>query len=370
MRIMTIVGARPQFIKAAVVSRAIDEWNSEAGHEPIEELVLHTGQHHDSNMSQVFFDELDIRQPSISLEIAGGGHGNMTGRMLAAIEAELLAHRPDWVLVYGDTNSTLAGALAAAKLHIPVAHVEAGLRSFNRRMPEEINRVLTDHVSDHLFCPTDVAVDNLAGEGVTRGVVNVGDVMYDASLHYRDRAAGESDVMARLGLEAGGFILSTCHRAENTDDPTRLAGILTALREIASRRPIVLPLHPRTRQAIDRLGLTRLTAGLRIVEPLSFLDMIQLEAHAAAVLTDSGGVQKEAYFFQVPCITLRDETEWVETVESGWNRLVGADTAAIVAAACDMAKPAGWPPLYGDGRAGHKIVAALARTAKSAALVS
>ncbi len=360
MRILTVVGARPQFIKAAVVSRAIDEWNAQTFQPKIEELMLHTGQHHDPNMSQVFFDELDIREPAINLDIAGGSHGEMTGRMLAGIELSIMEHSPDYLLVYGDTNSTLAGALAAAKLHVPVVHVEAGLRSFNRRMPEEVNRVLTDHVSDFLFCPTEVAVSNLAKEGITRGVAHSGDVMYDASLYYRGRAAERSNVIARLELEPGNFVLTTCHRAENTDYPARLAAILVALREIGSTQMVVLPLHPRTRQAIDRFGLAPLTAGLKIVDPLPFLDMIQLEAHAAVVLTNSGGVQKEAFFFQVPCVTLRDETEWVETVEAGWNRLVGADTAAIVAAAKTACAPADWPALYGDGRAGDKTVATLA----------
>ena len=361
MRILTVVGARPQFIKAAVVSRAIDEWNREDGM-AIEEIILHTGQHHDTNMSQVFFDELEIRKPGVSLNIGGGGHGAMTGRMLEAIETEVQNQRPDWVLVYGDTNSTLAGALAAAKLHVPVAHVEAGLRSFNRRMPEEVNRVLTDHISRRLFCPTETAVRNLSVEGITQGVLDVGDVMLDASLHYRERAAKQSRILERLNVNPHEFVLATCHRAENTDDPQRLSAVLSGLKQVSRRLPVVLPLHPRTRQAVDRLGLNHLIAALRVVEPLPFLDMIELEANAKLIMTDSGGVQKEAFFFRVPCVTLRDETEWVETVDAGWNTLVGADETAIAAAAESVSAPADWPVLYGEGRAGHAIVAAMANS--------
>ncbi|MBS3186404.1 UDP-N-acetylglucosamine 2-epimerase (non-hydrolyzing) [Pseudomonas sp. PCH44] len=326
-KIVTIVGARPQFIKAAAVSREILKHPGE-----IEEVMVHTGQHYDPNMSQVFFDELEIPAPKYNLEVSGGGHGAMTGRMLEGIEKILLEEKPDWVLIYGDTNSTLAGALAASKLHIPVAHVEAGLRSFNMRMPEEVNRILSDRVSTLLLCPTDVAVENLAREGIVAGVHNVGDVMYDVALYYRDRARSESRILQSLGLQEGGFVLTTCHRAENTDSRERLTSILSALSQIATELPVVLPLHPRTRKLVADYGLESYLQGLTVVEPLSFLDMVALEQSAKVILTDSGGVQKEAFFYQVPCITMRDETEWVETIELGWNRLVGANREQILEA--------------------------------------
>ncbi|WP_411959332.1 non-hydrolyzing UDP-N-acetylglucosamine 2-epimerase [Pseudomonas sp. s4] len=326
-KIVTIVGARPQFIKAAAVSREILKHSGE-----IEEVMVHTGQHYDPNMSQVFFDELEIPAPKYNLEVSGGTHGVMTGRMLEGIEKILIEEKPDWVLIYGDTNSTLAGALAASKLHIPVAHVEAGLRSFNMRMPEEVNRILSDRVSTLLLCPTDMAVENLAREGVVEGVRNVGDVMYDVALYYRDRARRESRILQTLGLEHGEFVLTTCHRAENTDSRERLTEILSALSEIASEVPVVLPLHPRTRKLVADYGLESFLEKLTVVEPLSFLDMVALEQAAKVILTDSGGVQKEAFFYQVPCITMRDETEWVETIELGWNRLVGAARARILEA--------------------------------------
>jgi UDP-GlcNAc3NAcA epimerase len=359
MRIMTVVGARPQFVKAAVVSRAIDQWNAAHADAQIDELLIHTGQHFDRNMSQVFFDELGIPAPSANLNAGGGTHGAMTGQMLAGIEARVIADRPDWMLVYGDTNSTLAGALAAAKLHVPIAHVEAGLRSFNRRMPEEINRVVTDHVASLLLCPTQTAVDNLQHEGVTAGVVNVGDVMLDASLHYRQQAIERSTVVERLRLQRGGYVLATCHRAENTDEPERLRAILSALAAVARRMPIVLPLHPRTRNIIAETGMQELLGDITVLDPVSFIDMIRLEEGARTIVTDSGGVQKEAFFFRVPCVTLRDETEWTETVDMGWNRLVGANAAQIVAAVEQAAPPEQWPALYGEGAAGEKIVEAL-----------
>jgi UDP-GlcNAc3NAcA epimerase len=286
----------------------------------------------------------------------------MTGKMLEAVERVLLAEKPDWLLIYGDTNSTLAGALAAAKLHIPVAHVEAGLRSFNMRMPEEINRILSDRVSSLLFCPTSVAVSNLAAEGIIANVHNVGDVMYDVALFYRDKAREHSKVLGQLGLDARGFALATCHRAENTDDPRRLYGIFAGLAQVAQRLPVVLPLHPRTRKLVSDHGLGDWLDHFTITAPLPFLDMVALEQAASLVLTDSGGVQKEAFFYGVPCITMRDETEWVETVESGWNCLVGADADRIVRAVDDalsgqVAKQAVAP--YGDGHASEKIVAHL-----------
>lgn len=356
MKIVTVVGARPQFIKAAAVSRVIGA--QYAG--TIDEVLVHTGQHYDENMSKVFFEELDIPEPKYNLEISGGTHGAMTGRMLEAVEKVLLQERPDWLLVYGDTNSTLAGALAAAKLHIPVAHVEAGLRSFNTRMPEEVNRILADRVSTLLFCPTVSAVENLGTEGVTRGVHNVGDVMYDVALFYRDRARQHSTFLQRLGLEPGGFALATCHRAENTDDPRRLESILTALAEIGGQVPVILPLHPRTHKLVRDHGLSHLLSGLRVTEPLPFLDMVALEQAAQVILTDSGGVQKEAFFYRVPCITLRDETEWVETIRLGWNCLAGAGKEEILAAYWGLQAPAGVPAQpYGSGDAAKKIVGLL-----------
>lgn len=313
MRILTVVGARPQFIKAAPVTRAFCD------DKRVEEILVHTGQHFDPGMSEVFFEELSIPKPRYNLEVNGGGHGQMTGRMLEALEPVVESERPDLILIYGDTNSTLAGALVAAKLHVPVAHVEAGLRSFNRRMPEEINRVLADHVSEWLFCPTSAAVRNLAAEGITDGVCHVGDVMYDATLYASERARERSDILDRLRIADGEFATATVHRAENTDDPCRLTEILAWLRERGAEHRIVLPLHPRTRQRVQSAGIA--LDGLLITEPLGYLDMTRLLDGAAAVYTDSGGLQKEAYFHRKPCVTLRDETEWVETVECGWNRL-------------------------------------------------
>ena len=326
MKILTVVGARPQFIKAAAVSRVIRDKHAVR----VREVIVHTGQHHDENMSQVFFEQLDIPRPDFNLEIAGGGHGQMTGRMLEAIEEVILSEKPDWVLVYGDTNSTLAGALAAAKLHIPVAHVEAGLRSFNMRMPEEINRIITDRVSSRLFCPTETAVRNLRNEGVEEGVHQVGDVMYDVALYYGERARSESKIVDRLNLKGKDFALATCHRAENTDNPCNLEQIISALSAINSEHlPVVLSLHPRTRKKVEDFGFGPLLTDLIVTEPLSFLDMIALEQAAKVILTDSGGVQKEAFFHGVPCVTMREETEWTETVDSGWNTLAGADAAKI-----------------------------------------
>ena len=310
MNVVTVVGARPQFVKAAALGTALRR----AG---VDEVLVHTGQHHDAELSQVFFDELEMAPPAYSLDIHGGGHGAMTGRMLEALEPLLLRESPDAVVLFGDTNSTLAGALAAAKLHIPVVHVEAGLRSFNRTMPEELNRVLTDHLSVLLLAPTTTAVAHLAAEGITAGVHHVGDVMYDLSLQAAARAQQRSTVLDQLGLVPGRYAVATVHRAENTDEAGRLASIVDYLR--SWEVPVVLPLHPRTRAAAAAGSVS--LDGLVIVPPLSYLDMVRLVTGAKTVLTDSGGLQKEAYFHHVPCVTLREETEWVETIEAGWNRL-------------------------------------------------
>lgn len=356
MKIVTIVGARPQFIKAAAISRSIlDRYATE-----IDEVLVHTGQHYDDNMSSVFFDELDIPKPKYNLEISGGPHGAMTGRMLAAIETVLIQEKPDWLLIYGDTNSTLAGALAAAKMHIPIAHVEAGLRSFNLRMPEEINRIVSDRVSTLLFCPTEVAVKNLRIEGVVQGVHNVGDVMYDVAMFYQDRARRKSRILKTLDLTPTGFALATCHRAENTDCPTRLAEILLAMGSLATQMPVVFPLHPRTRKLIADYGFSHYLARLTTTDPLPFLDMIALEQAACVILTDSGGVQKEAFFYGVPCITMRDETEWIETVDNGWNILTGADSGRILAAIELLHQPRpAREKFYGSGDSSRRILDAI-----------
>jgi len=347
MKIVSLVGARPQFIKAAPVSRALRQ----AG---VREVLVHTGQHYDPTMSQVFFDELGIPQPDQNLGVGSSSHARQTGEMLIGIEEVLLAEKPQRVLVFGDTNTTLAGALAAAKLQLPVGHVEAGLRSFDRRMPEEMNRVLTDHLSDLLFCPSRTAVENLAAEGIRRGVYEVGDVMSDALALASDRARSCSDVLARLGLPEQGYLLVTVHRAENTDDPGRLRNILSTIE--ALEEPVVFPIHPRTRKALTTHGLAlRSASQVRLVDPLGYLDMVRLLQSARTILTDSGGIQKEAYWLGVPCVTLREQTEWVETVEAGWNVLAGVDPARISEAVREFAPPAGRPALYGDGRAANKI---------------
>ncbi len=358
-KLLTIVGARPQFIKASVVSMAL----ARAGE--LEEVLVHTGQHFDANMSDVFFSELSIPPPQYNLGIHGGPHGAMTGQMLEAIEAVLLNDRPDAVLVYGDTNSTLAGALAAAKLQIPVAHVEAGLRSFNMRMPEEVNRILTDRVSTWLFTPTDMAAQHLRAEGVNEDrIIPVGDVMYDAALYFGGRVSAENGVLDRLGRRPGGYILATVHRAENADDPRRLAVVATALIQTVLSLPVIWPLHPRTRVALQRAGLLEglIASGVVLIEPVGYLEMVELEKFAALIVTDSGGVQKEAYFFQVPCITLRDETEWGELVESGWNRLAPPIDATFVTTAIRNALGTRGQVVsaYGDGNAADKIASRLA----------
>ena len=360
MKIIAIVGARPQFIKASTVSRAISKLNSGGGNNPIQEIIVHTGQHYDDNMSRLFFEELSIPSPHINLNIGSGSHGQMTGRMLAGIEEVLLAEKPDWVIVYGDTNSTLAGALAAAKLNLPVAHVEAGLRSYNRNMPEELNRVLTDHLARLLLVPNDTATRNLNKEGILEGIFQVGDVMLDAFLYYKDKAAVGSRILDQLGTSPGKYCLATVHRQENTDDAERLAAIFGALETISQRHgPIILPLHPRTRKALQEHKIRfAKSSDIRLIQAVGYLDMITLESNARIIMTDSGGVQKEAYFSEVPCITLRDETEWLETVAAGVNILSGANQAAIVGAyekatAIDVKLKTG---LYGDGRAANKII--------------
>ena len=367
MKILTILGARPQFIKAATVSRAVRAHNARAGASQVAEVIVHTGQHFDANMSDVFFTQMDIPRPAHNLAIAGLDHGAMTGRMLEGIEGLIKQERPQMVLVYGDTNSTLAGALAAAKLHVPVSHVEAGLRSFNMAMPEEINRVMTDRISSALFCPTQAAMDNLAAEGYpfalpgerVQRIENVGDVMYDATLSYRDIALREVSLDS-WKVSDGQYVLCTLHRAENTDDETRLSGILEALRTIAADGPVLLPLHPRTHQKLLQMGKRHWLDGLTVIEPVPYIEMQRLEIGARVILTDSGGMQKEAYFHGVPCITLRDETEWVETAALGWNQIVGADPARILAAYKHSAPPtqvASQP--YGDGTAAAKVLQSL-----------
>ena len=347
VKIVSVVGARPQFIKASALSRPLRRRATE--------ILVHTGQHYDANMSQVFFDELGIPAPEYNLGVGSASHGAQTAAMLVALEDLLVAERPDWVLVYGDTNSTLAGALAAAKLHIPVAHVEAGLRSFNRLMPEEINRVVADHLSELLFCPSRLALENLAAEGIRQGVHVVGDVMAAALAYAVDRAEEESAILERLGLTPKNYLLVTVHRAENTDDPQRLQNILSVLAQI--KEPVLLPLHPRTRKLIEELDFDASAApNLRLIEPLGYLEMVRLEKSARLILTDSGGIQKEAYWLGVPCITLRDETEWLETVELGWNTLVGADPQRILNALTSFSPPAARPPLYQDPGGIQRII--------------
>ncbi|PCI48056.1 MAG: UDP-N-acetylglucosamine 2-epimerase (non-hydrolyzing) [Alphaproteobacteria bacterium] len=353
MKILTIIGARPQFIKAAAVSREI------AKHSEITEILVHTGQHYDTNMSDIFFEQMSIPKPQYHLDIAGLSHGAMTGRMLEKIEAVLLKERPDWVMVYGDTNSTLAGALAAAKLHIPVAHVEAGLRSFNMKMPEEINRILTDRISSLLLCPTSTAVQNLKLEGYDKigsRVVICGDVMQDAVFFYSDKEQCPGDVM---GIDLNEyFILATIHRAENTDDPARLSNIASALSEINHSIPVLLPLHPRTRAKLQEYGIE---LDATVIDPVGYLEMIYLLKRCRMVMSDSGGLQKEAYFFLKPCITLREETEWVELIHGGYNMLAGSDKTKIINSFHSMLNRSivDQDNLYGGGDASSKIVVEL-----------
>lgn len=327
MKIITVVGARPQFVKAAVLSRAIEEHNNRNQDNQVQELIVHTGQHFDANMSEVFFDQMNIPKPHYHLKINSLTHGAMTGRMIEKIEEVLLEEKPDWVLVYGDTNSTIAGALAAKKLHIKVAHVEAGLRSFNMWMPEEVNRILTDRISDILFCPTQTAIDNLQKEGydaIDAKQVLCGDVMFDAALYYTEMSRKPESV-----IENSDFVLSTIHRQENTDDATKLGSIFEALEEIATQQKVILPLHPRTTKKLKGYGIT-LSENIHIIEPVGYFEMIWLLLHCSCVITDSGGLQKEAFFFDKPCITVREETEWVELIKNKVNFLVGSDKQKIV----------------------------------------
>ncbi len=381
MKIVTIVGARPQFIKAAAVSRAIQAFNRRVLQggtgKRVREILVHTGQHYDYLMDRVFFEELRLPKPDYQLGVGSGSHAIQTGRMLERIETVLNKEKPAVVVVYGDTNSTLAGALAAAKLHIPIAHVEAGLRSYKRNMPEEVNRLLADHLSTLLFSPTVQAVRNLSKEGIRNGdktvVKNVGDVMYDSVLYYAQLAEKRSTILRDLNLLSNtpnselstpNYYVATLHRAENTDDAKRLRSILRALTEIAKDCPVVLPVHPRTKKMIEAHHLLREVKGIQLTDPLSYFDMLALERHAKAILTDSGGVQKEAYWFRVPCLTLRKETEWVETIRGGWNVLVGTETSRIVK---EVARrkwkklPRKGTGIFGDGKASEKIVQIMAK---------
>ncbi len=349
MKVVSIVGARPQFIKAAAVSHALRARHTE--------VLVHTGQHYDYALSGVFFDGLHIPAVDVNLDVGSGSHGQQTGAMLRGIEEVLITQHPDWVLVYGDTNSTLAGALAAAKLCLPVAHVEAGLRSFNRRMPEETNRVVTDHVSTLLLCPSATAVNNLEAEGIIRNVHLVGDVMLDVLHWAQERVRTDPpELLSRLQLDRHRYLLVTLHRSENTDDPKRLASIVDAFNALGER--IVFPVHPRARKAISDRGL-RVGPQVELIEPVGYVEMVALTGSARMVLTDSGGLQKEAYWLGVPCITLREETEWVETVAAGWNALAGSETDRILSTVRDMAPPAARPDLYGEQSVGAKCVALL-----------
>jgi len=345
MKILTVVGARPQFIKAAAVSNIIRNEH--------EEILVHTGQHYDENMSKIFFEELKIPKPDYNLGIGSGGHGKQTGAMLIQLEELYIKEKPDMVLVYGDTNSTFAGAVCASKLLIPVAHIEAGLRSFNMTMPEEQNRILTDHISKYLFVPTTSAVKNLSVEGITKGVHNVGDVMYDATLNFTQISKEKSKIIGELKLSSKEFILATIHRAENTNDINRLRNIIEALNEGAQQ--IILPLHPRTKKYMDDYGLV-FNKNIKIIDPVGYLDMISLEMHCTKIVTDSGGVQKEAFFMNKPCITMRDETEWVETVQNGWNIVVGTDKAKILDGIVNFVPNKVQQNIFGDGHAAEKIL--------------
>ncbi len=344
MKIVSIVGARPEFIQAAPVSRALRRQHRE--------ILIHTGQHYDYRMSRVFFEHLQLPEPDIDLEVGSGSHGEQTGEMLSRLEHALLDVKPDCVIIRGDTNSTLVGALSAAKLHIPLIHIEAGERSYNKRMPEEINRLVADRLSDLLFCVTRTAVRHLAEEGILRGVHFSGDVMLDALQQNLPVARVTSTVLSRTGLPAGYYLLATIHRASNTDNPENLRNIIGAFNAI--REPIVFPVHPRTRAAIDRLGLS-FAPHVLAIEPVGYLDMLMLECNARAILTDSGGVQREAYFLSIPCITLRNETELHETVEAGWNQLVGTNPDLIMTTVRDFMPPIDHPPLFGDGHAADYI---------------
>lgn len=352
--IMTVVGARPEFVKAAPVSVAFAEYG---GSQRLSETLVHTGQHYDLEMSDIFFDELGLEKP-VHMGVGSGRHGAQTGEMLAKLEELFLDRSPDLVVVYGDTNSTLAGALAAAKLHIPVAHVESGLRSYNMRMPEELNRRMTDHISTLLLCPSKAPVATLATEGITSGVYDVGDVNFDAMLRHMPTESEQAAILSEHGVQPGAFAIATVHRAENTDDPTRLDGVLDGLRRVAALgRPIIFPVHPRTKSVLNG----RLPDGVIGIKPIGYRAFLSLAKHAALGLTDSGGVQKELFWLETPCVTLRDETEWTETVDAGWNILTGADADAIEAAARAAASPKDPPPpVYGTGHAAERIAEVIA----------
>ena len=345
MKIVTVVGARPQFIKMAPVSKELRK--------TFEEIIIHTGQHYDYEMNKIFFDELKIPEPDYHLGIGSGSHGHQTGEMLKRIEEVLMKEKPDRVMVFGDTNTTLAGALTAAKLHISVAHVEAGLRSFDRRMPEEINRMLTDHCSNILFCPTETSIENLKREGIVEGAYLTGDVMVDALKEHIRIAEQESGILDEFELEPRGYYLATIHRAENTDDFNRLKNIVNAFCEIGN---LVLPCHPRTEKYLKKYGLwDELTEHVKVAKPMGYLDMLMLEKNAKKILTDSGGVQKEAYILKVPCITLRENTEWVETVEDGWNVLVGSDKEVIIKMVNEFEPDGEQKNVFGEGKASSEI---------------
>ena len=358
MKIVTVVGARPQFVKAAILSRSLRQ------HEHVEEVLVHTGQHYDTSMSQVFFEQLQLAVPKHNLQVGSGTHGQQTGAMMIRLEQVLQHETPDAVLVYGDTNSTLAAALVAVKLHVPVFHVEAGLRSYRREIPEEVNRVLTDQISTLLFAPTEDAVQCLRREGITKGVHRSGDVMYDCVLHFRAQAEQQVDPLGRLGVDSGRYILLTCHRPSNADDEANLKAIVDAANILSGQLPVVFPVHPRTRKAIEKAGVV-LGRGIVPVEPVSYLEMISLESHAALIVTDSGGVQKEAFFCGVPCVTLRQETEWNETVRMGANVLAGCETTEIVLAAQKQLNETECLPdpsgVFGDGRAADHIARTIAQ---------
>jgi UDP-GlcNAc3NAcA epimerase len=346
MKVMTIVGARPQLIKAAAVSRELRKRHTE--------ILVHTGQHYDYQMSGIFFEGLEMPEPEVNLAVGSGCHGAQTGAMLEKIEKLILSERPDWVLVYGDTNSTLAGALAASKLSVPLVHVEAGLRSFNRRMPEEINRVVTDHLSNLLLCPSETAVRHLEAEGISKNVYVVGDVMLDILNWVRPKVESRrSYLLEQFGVRQGSYLLATVHRSENTDDVNRLTEILSAFN--ALNEPILFPVHPRTRKAISQ-AKCEIAPHVKLIDPMGYLDMMTITSSARRVLTDSGGLQKEAYWLKVPCLTLRNETEWVETVEARWNHLVGSDSERIVEAVRTFEPSSVHPSLYGDGKAAARSV--------------
>ncbi len=344
MKILSVIGARPQFIKAAPLSKELRK--------KFKEVLVHTGQHYDYGMSPIFFQELSIPQPDYNLGVGSGSHAQQTGQMIASLEKVLEKEKPNMVLVYGDTNSTIAAALVAAKLPIPIAHVESGLRSFNRDMPEEINRVVTDHLSQLLFCPTETAAENLRQEGITRGIHNVGDVMYDALIFYKKLAEQKSEILKNLILKPKSYLFATIHRAENTDKEAKVENIFQAFGE--SAEVIILPIHPRTKKMLKQFKI-KTPRNVRIIEPLGYLDSLQLQSNAKKVLTDSGGIQKEAYLLKVPCITLRNETEWVETVKDGWNVLVGSDKSKIIKAINDSRPRKNQSKHYGYGSSSKKI---------------